>query len=1061
MVIEYPLNKSSFKKHASSKIIVGVLVCFLLLMGLLSVFLLSKVNQDVRQQASGNSDLYKVGDPCSTEGTVECDATNKGVTCAGGQWRSGGSCSITEKEQISNTTSEETPAVTQPDTALIAGACYYGVSSCSSLGRETASNCSSCPVGTASCCGKTFEELTAAFGGPGPICEPFTSRCEEDSVVVCSVDGSQEVITNCEFGCNEGACLSQQCTPNECDDSGYQCNQFGRLTTIICELNTVENAQFCSVAGQCIDGKRCLPSDIQQNNVASGGNCNTPISQEVQVNIDQPIESTEIEANTAEVTVQVCNQSTAGKCVEGILCGNDGVFTSIACDTGVACDDGTPDNGHNPLGDKCINGDFYPDPTYEVDLHCEPGSCVATYWCDGGEISPFLRCNTGQNCSGAYEGDCNAARQRCLGGKFYPDDFCAVEKAKESVCTFPSECVDGRQCLSSDLGKTPTGATCTGFDVNQTTGYVTVSSQTFTNCSPKQSCVDGKWCDSNGNLLAVSCESSCEEVAEGRCNNNGQQCLRGALVDSPSCEVFPPEVVENATTLFNQVTVFLKDTFSQTCSEIERSCIGQGMTCVADFDGYNARCTTPPAGYSGNVEYYPCQIANTCIEGIWCSRDLTFTSIACNTGKKCGSIADNSCSKDGKRCINGHLWAGNGCSETGEDLVPENKSSCLYGVSSCSIVGRYDSNNCANCPSGTASCCGAVLANSISCDRPNTVTCQNNKVISCSWDGKVEAQRSCQSGYECLNGECVANQARVDTSCSCTATVFGQTQSISVNSSIVNEVGDCYQCIPYNSVNGSSCGLIDRCNIREVSSSADDGQVISSEKDRIEAEYGITLLGGGSNFSTEDLRELEKVLKLLPASFYENATIILDTQNLQSGASGSAWGRYGDGIVTIKLADCDRPAQGNPNLDCGFRTDTSIHEIIHLNDPSTSNTQGNTTFFDRETMEQSFIEAAANDGMTFYTEVTTTHKESDSLMISYSGVAEIPVHEGFAEAATDYVLYPEQLQRDFPNVYEVMKNEMYDGVEYMTFITEFCREEIRIRSIENESLSNQHLRDCS
>ncbi len=66
---------------------------------------------------------------------------------------------------------------------VMQGQCYFGASSCSTLGRYPANDCQSCPAGVATCCGEKIPEASQ-------VCTPNSSICANNIVRVCNGYGT-------------------------------------------------------------------------------------------------------------------------------------------------------------------------------------------------------------------------------------------------------------------------------------------------------------------------------------------------------------------------------------------------------------------------------------------------------------------------------------------------------------------------------------------------------------------------------------------------------------------------------------------------------------------------------------------------------------------------------------------------------------------------------------------------------------------------------------------------------------------------------------------------------
>lgn len=296
----------------------------------------------------------------------------------------------------------------------------------------SASNCPS--VVTCSHPGQCIDnQLCVASGAPptkasciAQVMPEVGKQCTEGETYVCNKDVSSNpdsnVLLACDANkrsyslfpprgnavCNNGAWeLDSRGTSDTCDpQSGTTCIADGTMVQS-CGTDGKPKFTVCPYTTRCAPGVgRCMEP------IGEGGS--RVIGQDiVKCDLDQPDVIAATDANgfnfkikcnpgltcaggqcvsgEAVVPADTCNRSNANKCINGLLCGRDGIQTSYDCvssSPSEVCNDGTPFGKCNAQGLRCLSGQliggadgFCPGyeiaaaPTGPTPFACQPGSC--------------------------------------------------------------------------------------------------------------------------------------------------------------------------------------------------------------------------------------------------------------------------------------------------------------------------------------------------------------------------------------------------------------------------------------------------------------------------------------------------------------------------------------------------------------------------------------------------------------------------------------------------------------------------------------------------------------
>ncbi|MBP9700509.1 hypothetical protein KBD71_04485 [Candidatus Woesebacteria bacterium] len=135
----------------------------------------------------------------------------------------------------------------------------------------------------------------------------------------------------------------------------------------------------------------------------------------------------------------------------------------------------------------------------------------------------------------------------------------------------------------------------------------------------------------------------------------------------------------------------------------------------------------------------------------------------------------------------------------------------------------------------------------------------------------------------------------------------------------------------------------------------------------------------------------------------------------------------------------------------------TIHETIHDFGDSETCINGNC-----QTYLEHFVEASAQDGVIFTSETDTQSqvtRGTDFLLYNQYATSDT---EGFAISGAAYVMAPDDLRRNQPEVYEFYRDNLFEGREYIEIFNDDCRSSrIEVRTTETIQLQQQVQRRCS
>jgi formylglycine-generating enzyme required for sulfatase activity len=297
-------------------------------------------------------------------------------------------------------------------------------------------------------------------------CEPSTTVCDGNDVVVCDAAGAGATITDCndecsssDFGCQ---CIEGACTERVCDagtsacvgDSIRQCNATGLAFNelVPCDDNEI-----------CISGA-CLPSVCTPGSEECAGNS------VVQCNGD----GTNRTVTDCSRSSRVCTLTDSGASCTARACAPDAV-RCVGERLGVC----TPDGRSEEFTDCAASGAYCNSSTLECTSRvCEPSDV----FCDDGDV---FTCNARGSLS-SRSGDCSAL----LGC----EDGTCVEGCGDTLVQEGEDCDDGNRDETDDCLNDCTYSATGGLGQR---------------CTSNDNCDDGQWCSS------VTGQRRCSPVALG------------------------------------------------------------------------------------------------------------------------------------------------------------------------------------------------------------------------------------------------------------------------------------------------------------------------------------------------------------------------------------------------------------------------------------------------------------------------------------------------------------------------------------------------------------------
>lgn len=570
------------------------------------------------------------------------------------------------------------------------------------------------------------------------ICEPNTTRCDGDQVLLCSRDGTRETATACAEAqlCavidGVGACRDVVCTPNAvgCADA---------FTASLCDPLGVNPQLFpCAEAQYCFDGA-CLPQVCEPNASAceSGSvvSCDERgASEQVTVCADQlECLAGDFGCTCADASCEVraCAPESA-QCV-----GN----ARRAC-----LDDGLRWGALEPCSDDelCVAGACLP-------VLCAPGSEV----CSG---ETLLTC--GDDGTTRTETDCTATGRICTGEG--GDGACTLPvcNADEAVCAAEGEAVE----LCDARGATFSTTAC---DADEFCNGGACLAQT---CLPGSAAIciggDAQACDARGSGYQVVDDCSGSEVCVGGqcrpiiCTASSVRCdgerLRVCSADGTV------ETITDCAASAEWCSAAASSCRPRVCTPGSAAVCRDGdvQSCNSNGSGYNLVADCATFACVDGVCDYPCGpdsalLGTVCVAGTGgCAETGTYVCNAGNTDIECSVTGGVS---SAEICDN----VDNDCDSSVDESLSQ---ACYTGPGGTAGVGicRNGSQVCATGTWGT--CVGQVL--------PATEICDN---INNDCDGATDegVTRACYTGPSGTSG---VGACRTGTQ-TCAAGVWGSTCS--------------------------------------------------------------------------------------------------------------------------------------------------------------------------------------------------------------------------------------------------------------------------------------------
>lgn len=608
---------------------------------------------------------------------------------------------------------------------------------------------------------------------------------------------------------------------------------------------------------------------------------------------------------------------------------------------------------------------------------CPAHTCVGGKWCGAdGKISP-LECNKGNNCGAVLDGACSPDGRRCVNGNLYSG-------ASQGCATLQSPTPGPKQCEGGDYYQ------CSGNvqqhclvgggseDIVCPKGCDPISGKCKRECAPNSCTADNFWCGPNGIKGDIPCNTGVkctDSIAEFECLGTQARCVNGRPVYDESC-----------------------------ADEYGTS------------DATKKRCLIPDSASYANH--------NICVAGFKCIDGKFLEGHGCVSDEK--KLPNSNYCVNSLQCQSGYcekdLFTGVSTCKTRP--VSKASGSCYYGAVSCTAFGRYAATGC-SCGTSYSACCGEKIDEKDIICQAGKVTCENNIVSICSSTGTSLTERSCSYGYQCQGQACAPTA--VNSSCTCsgmTTDIYGNTKGVTtqVGESVIGTDGACYQCLPST----SGCTFFPACG--SVPLASNDGAT-KDAIDKLATEYPTTtiLLSNNSEASAAKLNTFNKYLSLLPTSIIDGKTIIISGPESGGGVMVS-----GENVVVVGQ-NCWEYHQ-NDNVLCGYEQSILVHELLH------SVCTGYSTSSTCQKTMKNFLTASSQDGIKFTSETreVSEYVGTNEDFLLYSEYPTSPT-EGFAISGAAYVLAPDQLKANQPQVYEFFKNEVFETREYIEIFNDDCK----------------------
>lgn len=598
---------------------------------------------------------------------------------------------------------------------------------------------------------------------------------------------------------------------------------------------------------------------------------------------------------------------------------------------------------------------------------------------------------------------------------------------------------------------------------------------------PVNSCIAKKWCGSDGELTNIDCNTgkSCGSVADGKCGPSSQRCINGQLYNATECANVAVASLPSAPgSCFFGVS---------TCSSLGRYqagscsvCPSGAASCCGDIIPKSAQKCTPGARTcASDVMLESCSLdgttitdipcaqgltcsgnrcvsnvckASTCVGNSWCGEDGIPTSIVCGKGAACGKVQDGACSNEGNRCINGVLYPASDCAVKPAPIV--NAGQCFYGSSSCSALNRYPSATaCTACTSSFASCCGDLIPVTARICVPGANSCTNNRIQVCNSTGTGYVYQNCAAGSACQNGP---NQACVAAANTCTCTVgtsSGGTTQIRVNEKRTSG-SNCWVCLGTK----KTCLLTQACETTAAAVAPGDESILKS----IQSEYpDLTILGQGGQLGVDELLPFQNALSLIPRTLNTGLTYLVGNPNTGGGLESGSGASNSTAFVGSAGCSPENKYTQNKDIACGYAQSIVIHETLHSYRDTPDCENGFQAGFLCLTVQERFTQVSKQDGVTFQSDTSQKSYAPGSDFLLYS---QYPTNadEGFAISGAAYVLAPDKLKEEQPNVYDFYRTTIFQGQEYTQIRSGDCLTATAvIKNQANLSLKKQHDAACA
>ncbi len=575
-----------------------------------------------------------------------------------------------------------------------------------------------------------------------------------------------------------------------------------------------------------------------------------------------------------------------------------------------------------------------------------------------------------------------------------------------SSLTAGTSCDDLKKALDNalpDVGDDCIAYLCINGKLCSDSGQLTnVSCEpTGTVCEPNTCAPNNTWCGENGEYSTIACSGTgCDDgrVAEGRCNGVGQRCVNGTLYTNYSCQTEQPDI-----------NSLIAENVDTSCFQVCLDRGGSQQRCNEECEGFNPNLVNSSFGYQ--------------------------TLSQCVTAMEMGGL-DGRCSQSsGGRFV---------FEAASEQIAAAEYKYCYWWSTSTSrcvenVYLNPEFDSCSDQSSGLGDSCNDVKPAGVQ-DNPEEIMTDGEVISSAftnAWDYLTNTLPTMWT-YENLEEDIDAHyETLASESCQCTGSFLGEGMvTLNLGESKKGAVDDCYQC---QMSPAGGCDWVHRCGyapVTEVNNSVDQGFV------ELQLDNPDHLFLTSSLTTDEQVVPLQITLDLLPDTLFNSEQI-----TYLVGDEGTGGGQAVDNFNAVFVGSPgDASYTQNPDVEYGYAISINVHETLHL--------------LDDEYLDE-FVDVAAKDGLVFETEFSDMAVAGEEDFMLYSEYPTTPT-EGFAITGAAYVLSPDQLRQERPELYEFYRDNVFDGVEYIEVRNPDCvTSHIEVLSEESIERKQQASNQCS